>query len=69
MLETAQIIKDKDIAKFAVISYEDFLFLQELLTNEEKLEDYLDYLHMQNVKKKAKKRISLAEVKRELKIQ
>ncbi len=66
MLETAQIIKEKDVAKFAVITYDDFLYLQDLLTNEDKLEDYLDYLHIQNVKKQSKKRVSLADVKREL---
>ena len=66
MLETAQIIHDKDEKKFAVISYDEFLSLKELLADEAKLEDYLDYLHIQNVKRQSKGKFSLAEVKAEL---
>jgi len=66
MLETAQIIRDKDEKKFAVISYDEFLSLKELLADEAKLEDYLDYLHIQNVKRQSKGKFSLAEVKAEL---
>ncbi len=68
MLETAQILKEKNEAKFAVIEYDEFVYIKDLLVNENKLEDYLDYLHMQNVKTKSDKRISLAEVKKELAI-
>jgi hypothetical protein len=66
MLEDVQIIKDKDEAKFAVISFEEYLVIKELLTNEEKLEDYLDYLHMQRVKERTQKMYTLEEVKQEL---
>ena len=62
MLETAQIIRDKDEKKFAVISYDEFLRLKELLSNEKSLEDYLDYLHIQNVKKSSKEKFGLEEV-------
>ena len=66
MLETAQIIRDKDEKKFAVISYDEFLRLKDLLADEAKLENYLDYLHIQNVKKQSKENFSLEEVKAEL---
>jgi hypothetical protein len=66
MLETAQIIRDKDEKKFAVISYDEFLSLKELLSDEKRLENYLDYLHIQNVKKRSKAKFTLEEVEAEL---
>lgn len=66
MLDQVQVIKDNDQAKFAVIPFEEYLFLKELLSNEEKLADYLDYLHMQAVKSESTERFSLDDVKREL---
>ncbi len=66
MLEDAQIISDKDKKKFAVISYDEFIRLKKLLNNEKKLENYLDYLHIQNVKKRSKEKFSIDEVKAEL---
>ncbi len=41
-------------------------FTKELLSDMEKLEDYLDYLHIQKVKKQTQKTLSLEEVRREL---
>lgn len=66
MLEQVQIIKDNDVAKFAVIPFTEYLTLKEMLSDEEKLADYLDYLHVQKVKKESRKRISLEQVKKEL---
>ncbi len=66
MLETAQIIRDKDEKKFAVISYDEFLRLKELLNDEKRLENYLEYIHIQNVKKRSKEKFTLEEVKAEL---
>ncbi|MBK7218252.1 MAG: prevent-host-death family protein [Candidatus Promineofilum sp.] len=66
MLDQVQIIKDQDEARFAVIPYEDYLFLRDLLNDQEKLEDYLDYLHVQQVKAESSVRYSLEEVKRML---
>jgi hypothetical protein len=66
MLNQVQIIKDRDEARFAVIPYEDYLFLRELLNDQEKLEDYLDYLHVQQVKAESSVRHSLEDVKRML---
>ena len=43
MLDQVQVIKERDEAKFAVIPFEEYLFLKELLSDEEKLADYLDY--------------------------
>ncbi len=63
MLDQVQIIKDRDEARFAVIPYEEYIFLRELLNDQEKLEDYLDYLHMQQVKAESTARYSLEEVK------
>ena len=66
MLDQVQLIKDQDEARFAVIPYEDYLFLRDLLNDQEKLEDYLDYLHVQQVKAESSVRYSLEEVKRML---
>ncbi len=63
MLDQVQIIKDRDEARFAVIPYEEYLFLRDLLNDQEKLEDYLDYLHVQQVKAESSVRYSLEEVK------
>ena len=66
MLDQVQIIKDRDEARFAVMPYEDYLFLRELLNDQEKLEDYLDYLHLEQVKSESSVRYSLEEVKQML---
>jgi hypothetical protein len=66
MLDQVQIIKDRDEARFAVIPYQEYLFLRDLLTDQEKLADYLDYLHVQQVKQESPVRYSLEEVKKAL---
>lgn len=69
MLDNVQIIKENNEAKFAVIPYEEFEELKDLLSNPEKLADYLDYLHMQQVKAQDTSRLSLAEVKEALSLE
>jgi hypothetical protein len=64
MLEHVQIIEEHGQAKFAVIDFEEYLSIKALLSEPEKLEDYLDYLHMQAVKQASSKRFTLTEVKR-----
>ena len=64
MLEHVQIIEEHGQAKFAVIDFEEYLSIKALLSEPEKLEDYLDYLHMQAFKHASSKRFTLAEVKR-----
>lgn len=66
MLEQVQILRENDEARFAVIPYQEYLELRELLSDEERLEDYLDYLHMQRVKQQDQSLYTLAEVKEEL---
>ena len=63
MLEQVQVLEENGQAKFAVIPFAEYLSLKELLSDEEKLNDYLDYLHMQKVKARSVRRVSLAEVK------
>ena len=63
MLEQVQILKENGDAKFAVIPFDEYVALKELLDDEEKLADYLDYLHAQNVKSQGSTRHSMAEVK------
>ncbi len=63
MLENVQIIKEHGKAKFAVIDYAEFEMIQSLLSDREKMEDYLDYLHIQSVKEQSTRRFSLNEVK------
>ena len=66
MLNQVQVIKENDQAKFAVIPFDEYLFLKELISDPDKLSDYLDYLHMQSVKAQSNQRFSLEEVKRAL---
>ncbi|MGZ8186499.1 MAG: hypothetical protein ACXWTL_08650 [Methylobacter sp.] len=63
MLEHVQIIEEHGQAKFAVIDFEEYLSIKALLSEPEKLEDYLDYLHMQEIKQESSNRLTLAEVK------
>jgi hypothetical protein len=63
MLEQVQVIRENGRAKFAVIPFEEYVSLKKLLADEERLADYLDYLHMQNVKAQRQQRHSLAEVR------
>lgn len=66
MLEKVQIIRENEEAKFAVIPYEDYLQIRDLLEDEEKLEDYLDYLHAQKVKYEVQSWHTLQAVKESL---
>ncbi|MGZ8928677.1 MAG: hypothetical protein ACXW03_09495, partial [Methylobacter sp.] len=61
--EHVQIIEEHGQAKFAVIDFEEYLSIKALLSEPEKLEDYLDYLHMQEIKQESSNRLTLAEVK------
>lgn len=63
MLEHVQIIEEHGQAKFAVIDFEEYLSIKALLSEPEKLADYLDYLHLQVVKQASSKRYTLVEVK------
>ena len=64
--EQVQIIKENNTPKFAVIDYSEFESIRELLLDEEKLEDYLDYLHLRNVKAESKEMFTLDDVKKQL---
>jgi len=66
MLDQVQFIRENEQDRFAVIPIDDYIFLKELLNDEEKLANYLDYLHMQSVKAQSRERLSLAEVKQAL---
>jgi hypothetical protein len=66
MLDNVQIINDQGKAKFAIIDFEEFQYIKSLLLDEEKLEDYLDYMHMQKVKEQSGKRLSFEEVQQAL---
>jgi hypothetical protein len=68
MLDHVQIIKDKDQARFAVIPYEEFIFLRQLLNDQDKLADYLDFLHVKSVKAQGPPRLTLDEVKEALEL-
>ena len=50
-------------AKFSMIDFEEYLSIKALLSEPEKLEDYIDYLHMQEVKRTSSGKLTLAEVK------
>ncbi len=66
MFEGIQVITENEQAKFAVIPYAEYVRVRDLLADEEQLADYLDYLHMQRVKKADPQRHTLDEVKQTL---
>ncbi len=69
MLENVQIIQENGQNKFAVIDFQEFVLVKDLLSNAEKLEDYLDYLHIQAVKKQdTSTRLSFEDVIQQLNI-
>lgn len=68
MLDNVQVIQENGQAKFAVIPFAAFETVRALLTDEDKLADYLDYLHMQKVKEQSPPRLKLAEVKAALEL-
>jgi len=66
MLQNVQIITEQGKSKFAVIDFEEYLSLKELLSNTEKLQDYLDYLHIQKIKQQNPQWLTLDQVKQSL---
>jgi len=68
MLENAQIIHEQGHAKFAVIEFQEYLSIKELLSSVAKLEDYLDYLHIEQVKQQElnQPRFTMEQVKQQL---
>ena len=62
----AQIIKEDDQPKFAVISYKDYASLEELLRGFDSVEDLTDFLYLQKVKRENKAWVSHEEMKKEL---
>lgn len=58
MFESVQIIHEQGIAKFAVLPFDEFTQIRSLLSDKEQLEDYLDLLHVEMVKKRDTKRHS-----------
>jgi len=66
LLESFQIIKENGSERFAIVDFSEFKQVREMLKNIEKLQDYLDYLHIQEIKRKSEKRYSSDEVKNEL---
>ena len=68
LLEHVQLITERDIPKFAIIEFEEYTQLKALLTDAEQLEDYLDFLHIQQVKAQHPQRVSLDDVKHQLEL-
>jgi hypothetical protein len=68
MLENVQVIQENGKAKFAVIPFDAYEEICDLLSDEDRLADYLDYLHMQKIKEQNPARLKLAEVKATLEL-
>jgi hypothetical protein len=66
LLDNYQIIKENGEDRFAVIDYSEFKQIKELISSTEKLQDYLDYIHIKELKKKNEKQYSLKEARKEL---
>ncbi len=52
-----------------MIDFNEYTFLKDLLTDEDKLQDYLNFLHIQNVKAQSTHTFTLDEVKKQLEIE
>jgi hypothetical protein len=59
LLDNYQVIKENGNELFAVIDFNEFKQAKEIISNTEKLQDYLDYLHIQDLKKQEEKVYSL----------
>lgn len=62
----AQILKEDNQPKFAVISYKDYASLEELLRGFDSVEDLTDFLYLQKVKRENTEWVSHEEMKKEL---
>lgn len=50
MLDNYQILNEGEKPRYAVLDYKDFVKIKEILTDVDKLEDYLDYLVLNTMK-------------------
>ena len=66
ILENYQVIKEDGLERFAVIDFSEFKKIREIFSSTENLQNYLDYLHIQNVKNKGGKKYSLEDAKKEI---
>jgi hypothetical protein len=64
MLDNYQVINENGQPRFAVIDYSELVDLKLLLGNPEKLEDYLDYIHIQQIKNENEEYVSIQEIER-----
>jgi len=63
MLQNVQIITEQGKSKFAVIDFDEYLSIKELLSSVDKLQDYL---HIQKVKQQNPQWLTLDQVKQSL---
>ena len=64
MLDNYQVINENGEPRFAVIDYSELVDLKLLLGDPEKLEDYLDYIHIQQIKSENKEYVSIEEIEK-----
>lgn len=50
MLDNYQILNEGENPRYAVLDYKDFVKIKEILTNVDKLEDYLDFMVLSSIK-------------------
>lgn len=62
------IIKKSKLLMIMFYRFNEFIKIREIINNVEKLQDYLDYLHIKEVKKKNDKLYTFVEAKKELEI-
>lgn len=66
LLENYQVIRENGQERFAVIDFSEFKQVKDIFSSSQKLQDYLDYIHIQEMKQKNEKSYSLLEAKNEL---
>ena len=64
LLEKFQVIKENGKERFAVVEFSEFKKAKDIFSSTQKLQNYLDYIHIQEMKEKNEKRFSLKEAKK-----
>ena len=63
MLDQCQTIYENGEPRIAVIDFKEYTTAKNILNNEESLEDFLDFLHIQKIKAKNEERVDIETAK------
>ena len=66
LFDNYQVIMENGTERFAVVDFSEFSKVKEIFSSTQKLQDYLDYIHIQELKMKNERKYTLNEAKIEL---